>query len=220
MIRYTVRFFRALGIRASIVFGVAGGAALLFALIAESLLRGRTMSLDRTVVSWARSIDTPALDRLMIAVTKTGNPEALILVVAAMIAWAFSKKLPKTGFAMLIVPSVAGLLSWMMKLMFGRDRPKMFAQILSPASFSFPSGHALAAAATYGIAALLIARIYPRLRVPVTLFSVTWIFLVGFSRVYLGVHWPTDVLGGFAIGAILVSAGWFFSRTPLPAPAH
>ena len=102
----------------------------------------------------------------------------------------------------------AGLLNWLLKFSFARVRPASFFEYPLPGSPSFPSGHALYAASVFGgLAVLVTARIRnPLLRLLIWFVAIALILLVGLSRVYLGVHYPSDVLAGYAIGVIWVTA--------------
>src|SRR5207247_8730988 len=72
-------------------------------------------------------------------------------------------------------------------------------------SYSFPSGHAMAALAIYGMVAVIVARRWPRLRWPIMMGACVMIVAIGVSRVYLGHHWATDVLAGYAAGAFILA---------------
>jgi undecaprenyl-diphosphatase len=206
--------WRALGVRALFVFGVAGGAALVLAEIVEELIEGETMSVDHDVDRWLQQLRSPALEAVMRVVTRGGDPDVVTCFVAAMVAYAFHRRVYRSGIAMLLAPSVAGLVSFSMKKLFERERPRLSPRIDLPESFAFPSGHALSATVALGVAAIVMGRLHPRWRIPFALSAGTAALVIGFSRVYLGVHWPTDIAAGYAIGTILVAAGWFFSRTP------
>jgi undecaprenyl-diphosphatase len=101
----------------------------------------------------------------------------------------------------------AGLLNWLLKISFGRVRPEPFFDYPLPGSPSFPSGHALFAASVFGgLAALLAPRLKHRpLKIAIWISAALLILLVGLSRVYLGVHYPSDVLAGYAVAIIWVN---------------
>ncbi len=113
------------------------------------------------------------------------------------------------GYSVGIVASVLGAKASevLMKVIFERARPVDVLPLFHLDTFSFPSGHATGAMALYGFIAYLICSIYPRLRVPAVLVGGALILLIGASRVYLGVHFPSDVLAGFLLGAIWICAG-------------
>lgn len=92
------------------------------------------------------------------------------------------------------------------KIFIGRERPGDFA-LLDLDTFSFPSGHATVALALYGFIAYLLWQHYPRLRSVILGTAVALVALIGMSRVYIGVHYPSDVLGGYLLGSIWVLCG-------------
>jgi undecaprenyl-diphosphatase len=99
------------------------------------------------------------------------------------------------------------LLNLALKETFRRSRPSLFEEIATLHSYSFPSGHAMASAAAYGAVAVLVARDCPS-RAPVAFAAAAVLaLLIGASRIYLGVHWMTDVLAGWAAGLFVLLIG-------------
>ena len=152
-------------------------------------------------------IASPGLTSLMRSASLYGGPSVLIPA-GLVVAVAFVIKGWRRG-ALLVVVTLAGagLLNVLLKLSFARVRPEAFFDYPLPGSPSFPSGHALYAASVFGgLAVLLTARIGSfALQVCVWIVSVFLILLVGGSRIYLGVHYPSDVLAGYAIATIWVT---------------
>jgi undecaprenyl-diphosphatase len=118
----------------------------------------------------------------------------------------------KRRAALLLAAAVGGgaLLSSGLKMLFLRPRPELVPHVVDVASASFPSGHALLAATTYLTLGALLARVQPQWRLKVYLFSVATALAlaIGASRVYLGVHYPSDVLAGWAVGAAWAMSCW------------
>ena len=118
----------------------------------------------------------------------------------------------KRGAALFVVVSIAGaaLLSSGMKLGFERPRPDLVPHGVEVYTASFPSGHATGAAATYLTLGALLARFQSRRRLKVYLLSIAVLLtvLIGLSRLYLGVHWPSDVLAGWTLGASWALLCW------------
>jgi undecaprenyl-diphosphatase len=194
---------------AALIAGLLAAAAalLLFTWLGREVLEGEALRLDiggRTLVqAWA----SPTLTEVMVAASFYGGP--VVLIPAALVtAFAFLVHGWHRG-ALLVVLTMAGaaLLNWLLKVTFARVRPEAFFEYPLPASASFPSGHALYAASIFGgLAALLTARLkHGPLRVAVWSAAVFLILMVGFSRVYLGVHYPSDVLAGYSIAVIWVT---------------
>ena len=117
-----------------------------------------------------------------------------------------------------LVLAGAVLLSWMSsettKLLYGRERPDLVPHGAYVYSGSFPSGHSTMAAATFLTLAILIASLEPKRRTKALVYGLALLVLVtvGLSRVYLGVHWPSDVLAGWTLGAVWALLGWIVLR--------
>src|SRR5690606_34253779 len=122
----------------------------------------------------------------------------------------------KPGAAVLILASVGGgtILSSLLKNAFARPRPELVAHLVDVQTSSFPSGHAMLSAVTFLTIGALLAKVQPLVRTRIYLISVAILltFLVGASRVYLGVHYPTDVLAGWSAGAAWVAGCWLVAR--------
>jgi len=88
----------------------------------------------------------------------------------------------------------------LLKVMFSRERPRLFDKVALPTDYSFPSGHSMTAMGIYGVIAAALIALYPAARRPVIAAAVLLIATIGLSRIYLGVHWPSDVLGGLLGG--------------------
>ena len=129
-----------------------------------------------------------------------------MVVFAGVLLW---RKQPYPALVILVIPPLAGALSSILKEIFGRDRPDLVPHLDLVTSLSFPSGHACNVMATLLLAALLIAR---RRRPFWIAMAVASALAVGVSRVLLGVHWPSDVLGGWSWGAGIALLGWSISQ--------
>ena len=118
--------------------------------------------------------------------------------------------------AAILVAGVGGIsvLNALLKLGFHRPRPQVVPHLAEVSNASFPSGHATIAAATYLIMGALLAQTFERRtpRIYVVAFSAAITLGVGVSRIYLGVHWPTDVLGGWALGAAWALLFWLIAH--------
>jgi undecaprenyl-diphosphatase len=143
-------------------------------------------------------VEQAALD-----VTSLGGTTVLVLLTLAAVG--FMLLIRKWGAAIFVVVSILGgtLLSSFLKTWFDRPRPDLVPHAVEVTSASFPSGHAMLAMTTYLTLGAVLAEVEERRRIKV--YILTWAvllaLLVGASRVYLGVHWPTDVLAGWCIGS-------------------
>jgi undecaprenyl-diphosphatase len=109
---------------------------------------------------------------------------------------------------------VRGPIEFVLKLAVNRDRPD-FSQLVHGAGYSFPSGHPMAAAVFWGSMPIVLALYWRRRSVWIVswVVALSMIVLIGYSRVYLGVHWPTDVLAGLLAGILLISGlDWLIQR--------
>lgn len=193
-----------LSIRTAIALAAALVAAIAFFEITEELLEGETTRFDLRVSLWLHQLASPALGQVMRAVTFLGSVPALIGVVTLVAAWALRRGARALAGIYVAVASMTGGLNVVLKLLVRRSRPDLFADIVAPESYSFPSGHAMMSTVVYGVMALVVARLQPRLRLPLYIGTPLLVFLIGVSRVFLGVHWLTDVLAGFAAGGLLL----------------
>ncbi len=180
-----------------------------FAEITEEVIEGESRAFDRAVLLWIGANVPAWLDGPMRAVTALGYYYVVLpLLVAASLAFLYK------GWrlsAVLLVVSTAGgaFLTTVLKAVFRRARPEVIDSGYTAGFYSFPSGHATVAVGFYGALALVLAY---HLRGPARLAALgagaLLVFLIGFSRLYLGVHYPTDALAGFLATPLwLVSVG-------------
>jgi undecaprenyl-diphosphatase len=150
-------------------------------------------------------------------VTAFGSPAVVAFLTAVVLGYLWLRR--RYGALWFVVVAIAGggLLARLLKEVFGRERPELL-PCLWVSSPSFPSGHAVLAAVIYLTLGILLARLEPRLLLKVYFLGVmmTLTFLVGLSRVYLGVHYPTDVLAGWVVGLVwgllCWLAAWYLQR--------
>ncbi|MFO0569534.1 MAG: phosphatase PAP2 family protein [Polyangiaceae bacterium] len=174
--------------------------AVVFLSLAGGLVAGGLDWLDRPLIELSASLRGEGLTRGMLGLTWCGNGLTLTLL-AALVTLALFFARARADAAFLAAASIgAGALNALLKLAFSRPRPLVLAHLSQAGGYSFPSGHAMASAAIYAAVALVIIRRFPRARWPVTLAFGAFVFGIGASRVYLGVHYPSDVLAGFALG--------------------
>jgi len=177
----------------------------LFGWIANEMRQGDTIKLDFAVRNWVHRFASPAMTRAMTAISLLGYD---ILIVALIIALAVFFYLRWRRAAAWLAISMAGALALdlALKYSFHRPRPQPFFGV-APHSFSFPSGHALCSFCFYAVLAGLIAARTRRLalRVAVGVIAAALIAAIGLSRIYLGVHYPSDVLAGYLAAAMWVA---------------
>lgn len=194
-------------LRGCIKFGWPLVAALLLATVAigvfialaEDVIEQEAFGFDRAVLTWLQSIASPALTQFALAVTLSAAHYVLIplMLMLAALMW---RRWRIDWLALAVSLGGASVVNLFVKTLFARSRPDLFPPLTIETGFSFPSGHSQAALAFYGVLAYLLARrVAPRWRLPIYIGAAVWIILVGLSRNYLSVHYPSDVLAAFAV---------------------
>ena len=194
-------------LRTVIAFGVAFASVVVFAHIAREVMEGETSAFDNDVALAIHGLDSLVMGVAMRGFTFMGTAFAVIPIALVVVGWAVRRTDYRAAVALVIVLVMTEALNAVLKNTFGRARPTLFQEIDTLHSYSFPSGHAMAAVAAYGMMGIVVARLAPGHRRLVVITLPAFIFLIGFSRVFLGVHWPTDVLAGDAAGGFLLLAG-------------
>jgi undecaprenyl-diphosphatase len=199
--------------------GIASG-AWLFSFIASEVMKGDTQEFDRRILLAMRRpgdllpIGPPAVQESARDLTALGGTTALLLI--TVITSGFFLLDGKKRMALFVYGSVGGglLLSTGLKMAFQRPRPDLVPYAANVSSTSFPSGHSMLSAVIYLTLGALLARAQQRKRLKAYFLLVAAFlsFLVGISRVYLGVHWPTDVLAGWTAGASWAILCWLAAR--------
>ena len=189
---------------------IAAAVALaLFVWLGYQVRSGEPTAFDLAVRAGVRSLEGAELSTVMWGATFYGAPRQLLPLGIAVAAVFVMRGWRRGAVLVLVTLTGAAVLDVGLKVFFARARPEAFFDYYpSPPSFSFPSGHALFAVCFFGgVAALLSHRLRGRLaRLLVWTIALVLIILIGVSRVYLGVHYPTDVIGGFAVGIVWVAS--------------
>jgi undecaprenyl-diphosphatase len=197
---------------------VATAAALwAFFNVAGEVSEGETLAIDRHILLALRNpadlsdpIGSRSFEEAMRDVTALGGVTVITLVtVMGVLAFLFHRR---WRHAAILAGTVllADVSSETLKVLYHRPRPDLVPHGSYVYSASFPSGHSTLSAAMYLTLAMLVASLEPHRGSKVMAFSLAALLIlgIGFSRVYLGVHWPSDVLGGWALGGVWALAGW------------
>src|SRR5262245_10313018 len=162
-------------------------------------------------------VGPPWLEEVMRDLTSLGSAGVLVFIVLSVFFYLLIAG--KTATALFVVASVAGgqLLSSLLKLGVDRPRPDLVSHLAEVYTLSFPSGHAMLSAVTYLTLGSLLAHVQEGrvLKIYVLAVAVVATLLVGVSRVYLGVHWPSDVLAGWCAGSAWAMLCWLVYRRVL-----
>jgi undecaprenyl-diphosphatase len=213
------------------IIAIAAGALWVFLEIAEDIIQGEKMSLDVAILMALRSPTNPLapfgppwFQELARDITALGSTGVLVLVVITALGFLVLSDNRRTAAFLLASTSGGAVLSMLLKHYIGRPRPDLVPHATQVFSASFPSGHAMLATVVYLTIAALLARLLPTkaLQLYLMAIAVTLSVLIGISRIYLGVHWPSDVLGGWAAGASWALAcwlvAWFYQLRNKEAP--
>jgi len=176
-----------------------------FAELADGVVEGESRRFDRAVLLWIHAYSPEWLEGPMRLVTALGYYWVVLPLLAAVVS-VFYLKGWRLSATLLLVSTVGGsLLTGVLKTVFGRARPELFDSGYAASFYSFPSGHAAVAVGFYGTLTLILAyRLRGFERWAVVACGVSLVLLIGFSRLYLGVHYPTDVLAGFLAAPLWV----------------
>jgi len=179
-------------------------AALFFTLLARWVLSGASMPFDTAIRAAVHAWASPPLTAVMLAVTSLGA-EFSMLPLGAILVWhwaATGRRRLAVHFAVLSLS--AELLSQLLKLVFGRPRPPVFFGLSPAETYSFPSGHAFVATVFYGLTAMVFMAGEPsrRKRTAMAAAACLGSLAIGFSRIYLGYHYASDVVGGWAAAIV------------------
>lgn len=173
--------------------------------LAEEVLEQEAFAFDETVLLWINQFANPALNQVMLTITRLGDPAFVIPLTVAVFFWLWWRWRRRIATLFAINCLGGAVLSTGMKLFFGKPRPALWPQLITETTYSFPSGHALGSMVLYGFLGYLLVQRFPRQRAWIYGVAALLIASIGFSRLYLGVHWPTDVLAGYSIGFLWIS---------------
>jgi undecaprenyl-diphosphatase len=210
------RFVRRLETQVLLGLVLAAGSLWAFLSIGSEMVEGDTHAIDERLLLLLRTpgdlndpIGSRGIEEAVRDITALGGTTVVTLVtVVSVLAFLFHGKRRHA-----LVMAAAVVLAWVSseatKSFYARPRPELVPHGVYVYSGSFPSGHSTLAAATYLTLAMLVASLETRRRTKALAYGLAAALLtaVGFSRVYLGVHWPTDVLAGWCLGALWALAG-------------
>jgi undecaprenyl-diphosphatase len=191
-----------------VVLGIIIGLAfiLAFAVIAEELIENELNLFDQTIISAVSKFESPLTTEIMKGFSTIGSAAVMITIVV--IAWLLCLKYKRYLWDTVTITFVltgVWLMNLLLKFIFHRSRP-FGLRLVEATGYSFPSGHAMISLAFYGIIGYLLWNNLKSKRaryLSVTLLSLM-VLIIGLSRIYLGVHYPSDVVAGFAAGGVML----------------
>jgi membrane-associated phospholipid phosphatase len=172
---------------------------------------GAFTGFDAAIEAALHALTSPALTRVMWLATVSGDTAVLTVwtVLAVLLLWTWGRR--RFAVALAALMAVDPIVVSALKSTFARARPPLAGMLIAePSGSSFPSGHATAALVFYGLLAVVAmgSSLSPRLRACAVSGALAIALLVGVSRVFLGVHFASDVLAGWVLASVLVGAGW------------
>ena len=222
--RHVEGYYAALAAFLTVGLLVAAIAVAVFAAVAGAVNAGLTQDMDEAALRWFAAHRSAILDQVAIEVTTLGTTIVLIMLVlvASVFLWQTQHK---WSVYVLFMGTLGGaVLNNILKGFFHRPRPTIVAWAETVHSASFPSGHAMSSLIAYGSIAYLVGRLNPSpvLQRTIWLIAALLILAIGTSRMYLGVHYPSDVIAGFLAGlawltfvaATLKAIQFFADRRP------
>ena len=194
---------------------------LLFLKLSGAVMEGETLAFDKEIVQAFRKADDPSrpigppwLASAMMDLTALGGPTVIALAVLGIIGFMVLQGRYWTAFFIFLTAASGEVLGFVLKSVFFRPRPDIVPHLREAFSTSFPSGHAMQSAIIYLTLGTMLMRVSERRLTKIYCFTAAAVltFLVGLSRVFLGVHYPTDVLAGWIVGLIWASVCWLVEQ--------
>lgn len=221
--RYAAQVWRTR--RYEIVFATMTAALLglcyVFVVLAYNMNDGATQHFDERILVALRRADDPAtpigpawLKGTMLDITALGGPISLGIFSAAMIGLLFIEGQRRVAWLSVLAIGGGTAMSFVLKELFARPRPSIVPHLREVTSTSFPSGHAMSAAVVYLTIGVMLAKAMRGkwAKAYCMFWGAMLALLIGTSRIFLGVHYPSDVLGGWIAGLTWASACWIVSQ--------
>ncbi|GAB4239697.1 MAG: hypothetical protein Kow0049_27160 [Stanieria sp.] len=181
--------------------------AIIYALakLSEDVLEREAFSFDKAILLWIHQFANPTLDKIMLNITRLGNPSTVVSITLVTLGILWWRRYYQEAKIFLLNFLGGAVLSYGLKLAFSKPRPHLWKLLISETSYSYPSGHALGSMVLYGFVAYLLGTHLGQYAKVFYFIAAILIAAIGFSRLYLGVHWPTDVIAGYGVGFLWIT---------------
>lgn len=205
--RFGAAFLRKYGLRLFLLFVGVLLPLWGFAELVDELRDGEPFVFDEPILVFARDMATAGFDRTFLLFSELGYQWGVVPVDVALVAVLALRKRVREGLFAALALGGSALLNLSTKHLFARERPSLWESIAPETTFSFPSGHAMGSMTLAWVCLLLAWR--TRWRWPVAVAALVFTLLVGLSRVYLGVHYPSDILAGWTAASVWAVSCFF-----------
>ncbi|MEG4499737.1 phosphatase PAP2 family protein [Microcoleus sp. F10-C6] len=173
-----------------------------FATIAEEVLEKESYAFDTSILLALRELHAPLGDRIMLGFTFLGEPNLLLVICLSLSIILLGRNHRSEAATIAIAAGGAIGLNLLLKKLFARARPQLWERVVDVRFYSFPSGHAMISMVIYGLLGYFLGSRFPKQRWLIYSLTVVLVAAIGLSRLYLGVHWPTDVIAGYTAGLV------------------
>lgn len=197
-------------------FGLLGGSLLLFSVIAYFVMTNNAAGFDNPIREFFYGLRMDGLNTLLEGITYLGNWQSIVMVCLLLLA--YDKTRIPYGVLGSTVAIADTLINKGLKQLFERTRPEDVVPLIEQGGYAFPSGHSVTSMAFYGMLLFLVqTRMEDRKKAnALSVVLILLIALIGPSRIYLGVHYPTDVLAGWAEGIFVATAVYMLGTKFVP----
>ena len=173
-----------------------------FLKITGEIIERQPIKIDISILNFIHSQASPVLDTVFLSFTAIGNVECILPVTLVLLTYLLYKRRRHSALILFFGVGGAAAANLVLKSLFHRERPAFWQSLITETGYSFPSGHAMLSAALVLCVLAIVWR--TKWRIPTILIGGFVVFMIGLSRLYLGVHYPTDVIAGWSVSAIWV----------------
>lgn len=194
----------------AIAFVLFWAPVVVFLKIAGEILERQPIGSDTTLLKWIHSTATPAFDAFFLFITNLGNVEYILPITSFLILYLLYKKQRLNALIVTFGVGGAAAANFILKHLFHRDRPAFWHSLITETGYSFPSGHAMLSSAL--ILCVIVILWNTKWRIFSIIIGATIVVLIGYSRLYMGVHYPTDIIAGWSVSAAWVGIVFFITK--------
>lgn len=155
------------------------------------------MGADSKILEWVHSFSTTFMDKFAVTISNAGSAEVVVLLTLVIVGYLASKKRRRNAALVCFGVGGAAVTNVILKMLFQRERPELWPHLVTESGYSFPSGHAMASSAL--AFSLVFILWHTKWRWVSILLAGVYVVAIGFSRLYLGVHYPSDIVAGWCV---------------------